>query len=220
MKTDRLPCRGILFDFDGTLMDTIPLILESYHHSYAALGLRKHSDAEIIAGIGLTLEKVFASEYPEHKAELLKIYLDFNHRVLNNRVAIYRGIIPMLRALRAAGFPLGIVTAKRKDGLTPTLDLFELEQYFDAIITKFDTVEHKPHPAPLLLGMQKLGIDNPAECLYVGDAVYDLQAAHNAGMPAVAVAWSATPRATLAAEGVDLWIEDPLHFVDQLQLLA
>lgn len=204
---DRFLTEGILFDFDGTLFDTIPLIVESYQYVYRKFKLREHSAEEIKRGIGLPLEEIFA-EYPELAAELLREYIDFNRIRTATHVGLYIEAGRMLDTLREAGIPLGIVSAKRWDSIKPTLDMFDMEHYFQAIVTKGDTDKHKPDPEPLFLGMQKMGFKDPSRVIYAGDSVHDLRAAHNGGFMAAAVAWSAMPREDLEAENPDLWIEN------------
>lgn len=212
INQEAVAVEAILFDFDGTLFDTISLIVESYQHVYKEFALREHSEEEILAGIGLPLEEIF-SEYPDLQEELLKEYLRFNHSVTKQHVGIYLGIVPMLEGLREKGIPLGIVTAKREESLLPTLRQFEAEPYFEVIVSKGDTDKHKPDPEPLLLGMKKLGLSHPEQILYVGDSIYDLQAAHNGGFLSAAVGWSAMPHEALKAEQPSLWIDQASDLV-------
>lgn len=213
-----LGVKAVLFDFDGTLFDTIPLIVESYCSIYQAFGLRRHSEEEILAGIGLPLEEVLG-EYPELQDDLLKEYQRFNQLHLQGHVGIYLGVPAMIKGLREKGFALGVVTAKRLGSLLPTLREFEAESWFDCIVTKEDTDRHKPDPEPLLKGMQALGLSNPAEVLYVGDSVHDLRAARNGGFPSAAVGWSAMPHEDLRAELPTLWVEDAKNLAQMLHLL-
>ena len=201
-----LTVEAVLFDFDGTLFDTISLIVESYQYVYKKFKLREHSVEEILSGIGLPLEEIFA-EYPDLQDELLKEYLRFNHSVTKEHVGIYLGIVPMLEALREKEIPLGIVSAKREESLLPTLRQFEAEEYFAVIVSKGDTDKHKPDPEPLLLAMKKMGLDSPERILYVGDSVFDIQAAHNGGFLSAAVGWSSMPHEALKAEKPSCWIE-------------
>ncbi|MDO5738211.1 MAG: HAD-IA family hydrolase [Eubacteriales bacterium] len=209
--------RSVCFDFDGTLIDTIPLIIESYQYVYREIGKYVPTEDEIISGIGLPLETIFAQDFPaEQIPEALEMYLDYNRPRLASHVAIYLGIIPLLEALSSLDLKLGIVTAKRGSDMVPTMRAFRLEKYFDTIVSKFDTEEHKPKPAPLYLAMERLEISDPQELLYIGDAIYDIQSANNAGCLSGAVAWSNTSREKLQAQSptvfFDQW-QDILEFV-------
>ncbi len=205
---------GILFDFDGTLCNTIPLIVDSYHYTYKKHNKRYHTAEEIIAGIGLPLETVFSSEYPEETAELLKTYLDYNNKITPTHFGIFLGIVPMLKTLQELKVPMGIVTAKRLDNITVSLEVAELEQYFTCLVTKFDTNKHKPNPAPLILGMEKLGFADPRRILYVGDAVFDVQAAKNGNFLSAIVDWTQGDKTILRQEKPDFWLNKPDDLIE------
>lgn len=215
----KLNVRAVLFDFDGTLFDTIPLIVESYRHTYKAYDLREHTEEEILSGIGLPLEEVLG-EYPDIQDELLKEYLRFNRENLRGHVGLYLGVPGMIEDLRKLGLPVGVVTAKRMNSVQPTLEEFEAEDWFDCLVTKDHTDKHKPDPEPLLKGMQALGLNNPAEVLYVGDSVHDLRAARNGGFPSAAVEWSAMPHEQLRAEEPTLWIDEAENLAQMLHPLT
>lgn len=199
---------AIMFDFDGTLVNTIDIIVESYQQTYRHFGLREHSAEEIKLGIGRPLEAIFG-EYPDLSEDLTRHYLDYNLKRTASNCGIYLGIWQMLQGLRDKKIPLAIVTAKRFENAKETIEFFELQPYFSTIVTKYDTTEHKPHPAPLLLGMQKLGLSDPHRIMYVGDAIYDIQAAHNGKFIAAAVNWTSIPLATLLAEQPHYLIKEP-----------
>ncbi|NLJ95357.1 MAG: HAD-IA family hydrolase [Clostridiaceae bacterium] len=210
---------AILFDFDGTLCDTIPLIVESYQHMYKAHGKRFHQPDEIIAGIGLPLETVIGSEYPTEMPKMLQTYLDYNFKYSITRYGIFLGIGPMLEELKKMNIPMGIVTAKRYENLIPTLEHSGLDQYFEIIVSKNDTDQHKPNPAPLLLGMEKLGYQNPSRIMYVGDAVFDVQAAKNGNFISAIVGWSQSDHDVLRQEKPSYWFDNPSDLTQMIKSL-
>lgn len=205
---------GILFDFDGTLFDTISLIVESYQYAYRKHNKREHSEEEIKAGIGLPLETIFNNEYPEDSADLLKTYLEHNNHHTATGYGIFLGIGPMLDGLCELNVPLGIVTAKRYNNAIVTLETSGYKDYFSAIVTKYDTEIHKPNPEPLFLGMKKLGLSDPTRIMYVGDSVFDIQAANNGNFISVAVDWTQIDPELLRAESPDFWLDHPLDLVE------
>ena len=207
-KANDLSVDAIMFDFDGTLVNTIDIIVESYQHTYRHFGLREHSVEEIKMGIGRPLEAIFA-EYPDLIDDLTRVYLDYNLRRTASSCGIYLGIWQMLQGLRSKNIPLAIVTAKRLQNAQETIEFFELDQFFSAIVTKHDTQKHKPDPEPLLFGAHKLGLSSPERIMYVGDAIYDIQAAKNGGFISAGVNWTSIPVETLLAEKPAYLIERP-----------
>lgn len=204
---------AILFDFDGTLFDTIHLIVESYQYMYRKHKKREHSADEIKSGIGLPLEEVIIGEYPEDGPAMLETYLEYSNKRASYSYGIFLGIGPMLEGLKEEGIPFGIVTAKRFNQAKAALETSGLEDYFDCLVTKFDTEIHKPNPAPLNVGMKKLGFEDPSRIIYVGDAIFDVQAAKNGDFISAAVAWTQIKSETLKAENPDIWLEKPEDLV-------
>lgn len=214
LKESEMQLEGILFDFDGTLFDTIPIIVESYQYMYKKHNKRFHSAEEIKAGIGLPLEEIIIGEYPVDGELMMQTYLDYNNQYASNRYGIFLGIGPMLDGLKELGIPLGIVTAKRYDNAKSTLSTSGYREYFDSFVTKYDTEKHKPDPDPLLLGMKNLGLSDPTKIMYVGDSIFDIQAAHNGNFISVAVGWTQINPDGLRAENPNIWLEDPQELVN------
>lgn len=195
MDTPRWPC--VIFDLDGTLADTIDLIIACYDHALTSvLGLRV--DPEVTrTWIGRTLTSTFADQWPGHAEELAEAYRAFNRIHTPTMVSAYPGIPELLAELTAAGIVTGIATSKGREVADRTLRYARIE--LAATVTAEDSELHKPNPEPLLLAQEKLGMaGRPAA--YVGDALVDIQAAQAAGMDAIAVTWGAgDPDALLAA---------------------
>lgn len=209
---------AILFDFDGTLFDTIHLIVDSYQYMYRKHKKREYSADEIKAGIGLPLEEIIIGEYPEDGPDMLDTYLEYSNERTKYSYGIFLGIGPMLKELKELGIPLGIVTAKRFKQAKASLETSGLEDYFDCLVTKFDTEIHKPDPAPLNFGMKKLGFEDPTKIIYVGDAIYDVQAAKNGNFISAAVAWTQIKPEILKAENPDIWLEKPEDLVEIIKI--
>ncbi len=188
----------VLFDLDGTLANTIPLILASYAHATAEV-LGRVPPAEVMRGwIGRTLWDTFAELAPEHVDDLVSTYSDWNLANLDRLVTRYPGVDDLLEALDAAGVRTGVVTSKRGPAAEATLAAVGLDGRIPLLVSALDTSRHKPHPEPLLRALDALGAQ-PADGVYVGDAVVDLQAAASAGTGAIAVAWGAGLPDELAA---------------------
>jgi pyrophosphatase PpaX len=178
-----------LFDFDGTLVDSEELILDSFRHATAAVLGAVPPDAVLRSGIGRTLVQQAQELAGERAQELFDVYVKHNRMRHPELLRVFPGVPEMLQRLRAADVRLGVVTAK----IRPTLELgFEHapldSSLFDVIVAKEDTESHKPEPEPLLLALRLLGA-RPADAIYVGDSPFDIQAAHAAGVTAAAAAW-------------------------------
>lgn len=211
---------AIGFDLDGTLIDTVPLIVESHRyalHSFPAYANDLHF---IINSIGLPLEHVYneARLGPSYQ-ECMQAFLDYNVSRMNTHIGIFRGVIPMLEGLAAKGIPLALITAKRRAHAMMACDLFDITKYFTAFIGKEDTTRHKPDPTPLRLALQQLGVPDEKSMLYVGDAIHDVRAGKNLGGLTAVVAWSHTTKTELMAEHPDLWIDDVCQFVNHIEHL-
>jgi pyrophosphatase PpaX len=202
----RNPQSAILFDLDGTLIDSVELIVRSYQHATTIhLGEPLAREA-IVPTIGLSLEAILEGLAPGRGPTLVETYREYmraNHDLL---VRPYDGVLETLRALRERGYRLGIVTSKGRPAATLAFLQWALDAHVDATICAEDAPRTKPAPDPLLAAAAHLGVE-PAQCCYIGDTPHDLIAAHAAGMGAIAVPWGAGTREALAAAQPDLWLE-------------
>ena len=178
-----------LFDLDGTLIDSGPMILASMRHAtreVLGLDLPNETLAAAVGGPGLVaqMEKLD----PERVDDLVAAYRVHNEP-LHDELEAFWEVVEVLPRLRAEGRRLGIVTAKRRATVQLAFDrLPELERNFDVVIGQEDTERHKPDPEPILEALARLDAD-PASAAYIGDSPFDIRAAKAAGAYAVAVAW-------------------------------
>jgi pyrophosphatase PpaX len=193
---------GILFDLDGTLVDTIGLIVASYQHAFRAVLGEEVDEARARAWIGRPLLPALLEESPERGHELDRAYRAWNLANTDRLIRPYAGVQDLLAGLAAGGRPFGVVTSKRRETARMALRCVGLDGLVDTLVGLEDTPTHKPDPAPLLLGASRLGLP-PERCAYVGDATVDLLAARAAGMASVAVTWGAGDRDELLSLGPD-----------------
>jgi pyrophosphatase PpaX len=206
----------VLFDFDGTLVDSIRLIIESYHHTMRVHGLAPQPDAFWIEGLGTPLRVQFR-RFADEEAEverLIATYREWNLAHHDARVRAFPGALDAVRALRSRGARLGIVTSKNRHGLQRGLDLCGFTGLFDVLVTSDDPVESKPSPQPVLAALAPLGAA-PAETLVVGDSPHDIASGRDAGAATAACLWGPFSREQLGAERPDHWLE---RFPDLLSL--
>ena len=144
----------ILFDLDGTLIDSVRLILDSYHHTLAAHGLPARTDAEWLRGVGTPLSVQFApwKEHPGIEA-MIATYRDYNLRHHDACVTVYPGVVDMVRAVKARGLATGLVTSKNRSGAQRGLRLCGIEELMDVIVGADEVTHPKPHPEPVLKAM-------------------------------------------------------------------
>ncbi|MBK0332256.1 HAD-IA family hydrolase [Brachybacterium sp. MASK1Z-5] len=201
----------VLFDLDGTLVDTVGLIVDSYAHVFERFGITGIEEAEVRSWIGLALEETFEALDPVRAPAMAEAYRAFNVGHHDERIAPYPGADAHVGTLLDAGADVGVVTSKGSElarrGLTATS-----MPALDVVIGKEHTLAHKPDPAPLRHALEVLGA-RAEDAVYVGDAATDLQAAHAAGMAAVGVTWGAGTRPALEAQ-------DPLTVVDSFAELT
>lgn len=190
----------VVFDLDGTLVDSIGLIVASYQHAFRTVLGHEQDEARIRAWIGQPLIRCFQEASPEHADALFASYTEWNEANTERLLRPYAGVAALLGQLAAAGVAVACATSKRADPAAWALRLTGLTDLVPVLVTMEDTPRHKPDPAPLALAVARCaGV--AADAAYVGDAVVDLQAARAAGMAGIGVAWGAGERAALEAAG-------------------
>lgn len=202
--------RTILFDLDGTLIDSIELILTSYHHTMAVHGLPPVSDADWLAGVGTPL-RVQLGKYgktPERMDALIATYREYNLGNHDRMVRHYEGVSDLVHRLRGAGRQTGVVTSKAREGTRRGLALVGLQDQFDVLVCVDDVINPKPHPEPVLKAVAALGAD-PATTIYVGDSIHDMHSGRAAGVKTGAVLWGPFSRAELEPAEPDFWFHTP-----------
>jgi pyrophosphatase PpaX len=178
----------VLFDLDGTVVDSGAIILASMRHATREVLGREYGDEELMQAVGGPgLEAQFAALAPDHVDELVRVYRAHNEP-LHDELVSCAGLDDVLLRLKDEGRRLGIVTAKRRATVELAFASVALGHLFEAIVGGDETEKHKPDPEPLLLAAERMNA-NPAETAYVGDSPFDVLAAKAAGMHAVAVTW-------------------------------
>jgi pyrophosphatase PpaX len=199
---------AVLFDLDGTLVDTVPFILEAVRQAFEGYGTCP-TDAEWIAGIGTPLRAQLASfaRRPEDVEPLFDRYRSYWLAHHDERTRPFAGAVETVVALARAGHPIGVVTAKIEQGAFRTLRHAGLLPHVGAVVGADSCANAKPHPEPVLLALARLG-GEPARALLVGDSPHDVAAAKAAGARAAAALWGACGRDVLAAAGADFFLAD------------
>ncbi len=203
----------VFFDLDGTLIDTVPLILESFNYTFMHHFGETRPEEETISYIGMPLINHLKSIYPGKEEELAKTYREYNDKKHDNYVAIFLGIYHLIKALHEKGIVMGVVTSKRRELAVRGLKLFNLMDYFAFVNGSEASQKHKPEGEPLLKAMEIINAQNKEEVLYVGDSPLDILCAKNAGVRSAAVAWTYSPRSDLEKVEPDIFLEEPLDLL-------
>jgi pyrophosphatase PpaX len=178
----------VLFDFDGTVVDSGPIILASMRHATQSVLGREIGEQELMASVGGPgLEAQMEAFAPDRVEELVRVYRAHNEP-LHDTLEAFRGIVEALTALKAQGRTLGLVTAKRRSTVDLAFAQLPIAHLFETVVGGDETELHKPDPEPLLLGLERLGA-SADQAAYVGDSPYDMQAAKAGGLYAVGVTW-------------------------------
>jgi pyrophosphatase PpaX len=194
---------GVLFDLDGTLIDSIDHIVHCWQHTVRTCLGREISRDEVVPTLGRALLECFEEIAPGEGERMREVYRAHQKLTHDTMVAAVPGTHEALSRLRDAGLLLGVVTSKGLPATTEGLNLHGLWSYFSAFATYEDTTRHKPHPDPVLLGCERLGVV-PSEVIYVGDALFDIEAGKAAGTLTAAVTWGASSRDTLLGAAPDM----------------
>lgn len=180
--------RTILFDLDGTLINTNELIIESFIHTFNHYGLN-FSNEEIITFNGPPLRETFQSIDQERAEEMIKTYREHNLFHHDDYVTPFPNVLETVKELDHHGYALGIVTTKMRKSVEKGLAITGIKPYFKTIITLDDVSHAKPHPEPVIKAMKELK-GEPKSTLMIGDNSYDIEAGHNAGVQTAGVAWA------------------------------
>ncbi len=200
----------VLFDLDGTLLNSVDLIVDSYHHTLAAHSLPPLTRTEILAGLGTPLYSVFGQWTDDQAviASWVATYREFNLAHHDSRASAYPGVVEMVRAIQASGRQLGLVTSKNRSGAQRGLNLIGLGESMQVIVGADDVTRPKPDPEPVLQALERLGA-NPSSTVFVGDSHHDVHSGRAAGVFTAGVTWGPFDRAHLEFAAPDYYCDAP-----------
>ena len=207
--------RTVLFDLDGTLIDSVRLILDSYHHTLNQHGLPARTDSEWLKGVGTPLTAQLAEWRDEIGTieAMIATYREYNLKHHDRMVTVYPGVLDAVREIKAASIQTGLVTSKNRHGALRGLKLVGLEALMDVLVCADEVTNPKPHPEPVEKAVLLLGAD-PATTLYVGDSVHDMHSGKAAGVLTAAALWGPFQRSHLEQAHPDYWLETPYDLVE------
>lgn len=205
--------KGILFDLDGTLIDTNSLILSSFKHTF-----KKHlnfvpEDSEIVKFFGEPLDKSLLKYGKDNVENLVASYRAYNDERHDIEAKEFDGVKETLDKLKARGIKLAIVTSKRRIMSVRGLELFGLTEYFDVIITPENTQLHKPNKEPALKACELLKI-KPSEAIFVGDSHNDILCGKNSGTKTCLVTYTVLELEELKSLKPDYVVDNIVELLD------
>jgi len=201
-----VPLSTFLFDLDGTLIDSIELILRSYRHTMRLHRGQEPSDDVWMQGLGTPLWVQFR-QFTDDDAEIeamVATYRAYNLAHHDEMVRPYDGVVEAVRALRDRGKTLGLVTSKMRSGAVRGLRVAGLEDEFSVIVG----ADEVTHPEPVLTALERLGA-LATGAVFVGDSRHDVECGRAAGVKTAAVLWGPFDRSHLEDLAPDYWLERP-----------
>lgn len=180
----------ILFDFDGTVMDTNNVIIQSWQHTFRTLQNREQDVEKIISTFGEPLETTIKYLFPDVPVQdAAEVYRSYHYDNFGELINVFPGIRELLRELKKRDYKVGLVTSRLRKTTMQGLEKYELASYFDVIVTADDTTKHKPDPEPINIALKRLG-SLPEKSMMLGDTMFDMRCAKNAGVDPVLVGWA------------------------------
>jgi pyrophosphatase PpaX len=222
-RLDHEDWRGILFDLDGTLADTVDLILQSFRHAMSEHLHEVPPDEHFLRGIGRPLPvqlREFARD-DRHFEAIRRTYVDYQWARHDQMVRPFPGARAVLESLRARGVRVGVVTSKARRIAVRTLAVCGLDDVVEVSVCGDEVTQGKPDPEPVFKALAALELDRyPNDVLFVGDSPHDLVAGRSAGVRTAAVGWGPIDRRVLEAETPNFFVErmeDLLRVVPQIR---
>jgi pyrophosphatase PpaX len=197
--------RAVLFDLDGTLLDTIALILSSFRHATTTVLGDPLPDEVLLRNVGIPLAVQMVEFDADRAEELLAVYRVHSGEHHDQLVKAYPGVAEVVAEMEASGMPMAVVTSKSRAQAERGLTITGLRDRFPVLVACEDTDEHKPNPAPLRLAARHLGVDL-RYCVYVGDSPHDVRAACDGGAIAIGATWGVSSAEEITAAGPDFVI--------------
>lgn len=191
-RIDELMIKAVLFDLDGTLINTNNLIIKSFNHTFKKHLNKTLDEKKIVMFFGEPLKETLARYDRENVDALLKTYMEYNEVKHDELTKSFEGVEDAIKSIKERDIKVGVVTSKRRVMALKGLQLFGLDKLMDVIITPEDTKLHKPNGEPVLKACEVLKI-SPEEAIMVGDSYYDILCGKNAGAKACLVKYTALP---------------------------
>lgn len=197
---------GLVFDLDGTLSDSVAMILKSSSSTHEKMGL-PWEEAACRAYIGRPMYETAAAFAPGREEEYRQTFADFNMVYLPKMIKPFPGVLSLLAGLQEHEVPMSIVTSRLQWGADWSVEILGIEKYFTAVMGVEASSKHKPDPEPALLALGKMGVA-PERAAFIGDAPVDMSCGKAAGMTAIGVGWGVGSEEALREAGADYFVKN------------
>lgn len=214
---EKIKVEAVLFDMDGTLVDSIGLIVAGHEHTWEEYTGKVPPREEILSKIGKPLQQAYPGMVDP--MEMVDTYRGWCAGKTDTHTGLYMGVVPMLEELRHMNFRLGLVTSRFREGLDDCMRVYGIDHFFEILMSQEDSTGHKPGPEPLLAAAERMSMTDMSRILYVGDSVHDVESAHAAGCRSAVVCWTSMDKDELRALEPDLWIENAMDLPRSLSLI-
>ena len=208
--------KGIIFDMDGTLIDTNQLIIKCIQDCVEKYLKYRPQESELVAVLGKPLKNQMGFFSAKHTDDMMKYYRQIYRENRDQMTVIYEGVLPMLENLKSKGIRMAIVSNKGSNGIQHALEKFKMKEYFDISLSSSDVQKHKPDPEGILKVL-KFWDFTSEEILFVGDSNNDILCANNANVQSVLVNWTILPPSHFESVHVNYRVESTQGIVDILE---
>lgn len=211
--------KKIIFDFDGTLVNTNEAVIESLKSTYSHYkGTEADYQKDIEPILGKPLETQIGSFYIEKLDEAMDYYKNSYRNIRDEKTFKYEGVDQLLKTLKEKNYPMGILSNKGPSGLDHGLNKFDYNDYFQIIVSKDDVSKKKPHPDCFNPILKTMG-GEIYDYIIVGDSTSDINLGHNLGIPSVLVSWTLLPEKVFSKNPPSYIIKTPMDLIKVLEEL-
>lgn len=211
--------KHVIFDFDGTLIDTNELIINALYETVKNILNRKISRHDLLAVLGKYLDDQMKYFSIEKYEEMMLYYKNYYSMHQDTMVKKFEGIDELLKKLKSLGCKIAITSAKGRNGILHGLELFNLKQYIDFIVSAYDIENKKPHPECIYKALEYFKCQKE-DIIIIGDSPYDILCGINAGIKTALVSWTIFPKEKFEGIVPDYIIDKPSDIINIVQSQA
>ncbi len=199
--------KGVIFDLDGTILNSTQLNIEAFHHACEVHLGKRVCENELLKMYGIPLIEQMKYFSPENANNMVQTYREFSHKYHDEKLTLFPEVVTLLKKIKQNKITIGLVTSKTRETAERNLDFFDIKKYFDHLIYFEDVSKHKPNPEPynIMLNLMQL---KPEQVISIGDSPFDILGSQRAGMKTALVNWTTFKREEFENCPPDYIVED------------